>query len=65
MYAELVGRPTNADVDLLARMVAAPQLRTPIEAEGSWENVGDIARRLLGREFTGTAVLYLGTHTRQ
>lgn len=65
MSGELESRPANGDLDLLARMVAAQQLRIPIEAEGSWDDVGDIARRLLERTFTGKAVLHLGSHSRQ
>lgn len=64
MYAELVGRPASDDLHLLAHMVAAQQLRTPIEAEGSWDEVGDIAQDLLDRKFTGKAVFHLGTHSR-
>lgn len=63
MYSELIGRPSSEDLDLLARMVAAQQLRIPIEAEGSWHNIGDIAAGLMDRKFTGKAVLHLATQT--
>jgi NADPH:quinone reductase-like Zn-dependent oxidoreductase len=60
MYNELQNRPASEDLDLLAHMVARQQLRIPIEAEGTWDDVGEIARRLLDRKFTGKAVLHLG-----
>ncbi|GHO57568.1 hypothetical protein KSB_60430 [Ktedonobacter robiniae] len=43
----------------LAQMVAEQQLRTSIEVEASWHDIGDIAQRLLQRQFTGKAVLHL------
>jgi NADPH:quinone reductase len=60
MYNELQNRPARDDLDVLARMVARQQLRIPIEAEGTWDDIGDIAQRLLDRKFTGKAVLHLG-----
>jgi NADPH:quinone reductase-like Zn-dependent oxidoreductase len=60
MYNELQNRPASVDLDLLARMVARQQLRIPIEAEGTWNDIGDITQRLLDRKFTGKAVLHLG-----
>lgn len=60
MYNELQNRPASDDLDLLAQMVARQQLRIPIEAEGTWDDIGDIAQRLLERKFTGKAVLHLG-----
>ena len=60
MYSELIGRPASDDLDLLARMVSTQDLRIPIEAQGSWDDVGRIAQDLLDRKFTGKAVLHLG-----
>jgi NADPH:quinone reductase len=60
MYNELQNRPASDDLGLLAQMVARQQLRIPIEAEGTWDDIGDIAQRLLDRQFTGKAVLHLG-----
>jgi NADPH2:quinone reductase len=60
MYNELQNRPASDDLGLLARMVARKQLRIPIEAEGTWDDIGDIAQWLLDRKFTGKAVLHLG-----
>ena len=43
----------------LAQLVAEQHLRTLIEVEASWHDIGDIAQRLLQRQFTGKAVLLL------
>jgi hypothetical protein len=40
------------------RMAARQQVRIPIEAEGTWDDIGDITQRLLDRKFTGKAVLH-------
>jgi NADPH2:quinone reductase len=60
MYNELQNRPARDDLDMLAHMVARQQLRIPIEAEGTWDDIGDLTQRLLDRKFTGKAVLHLG-----
>ena len=44
---------------LLAELVAAKKLRPKVAIEARWEEIGTIARRLIDREFTGKAVLYL------
>ena len=59
MFAELDRRAASEDLAWLAQMVAAQQLRTPIEVEASWHDIGEIAQRLLQRQFTGKAVLHL------
>ncbi|HEY6410303.1 MAG TPA: zinc-binding dehydrogenase [Ktedonobacteraceae bacterium] len=43
----------------LAQMVAEQQLRTSIAVEASWHDIGEVAQRLLQRQFTGKAVLHL------
>ncbi|GHO94292.1 oxidoreductase [Reticulibacter mediterranei] len=43
----------------LVQLVAKQQLRTPIEVEASWHDIGEVAQRLLQRQFTGKAVLHL------
>ena len=47
------------DLAMLVRLVAGQKLRTPIEVESSWHNIGEVAQRFLQRQFTGKAVLYL------
>jgi NADPH:quinone reductase len=59
MYAELDSRARSEDLAWLAQMVARQQLRTPIEVEASWHDIGEVAQRLRQRQFTGKAVLHL------
>jgi NADPH:quinone reductase-like Zn-dependent oxidoreductase len=49
----------SKDLAWLAQMVAKQQLKTSIEVEASWHEIGDVAQRLLQRQFTGKAVLHL------
>jgi len=59
MSTELQHRAASEDLVRLAQMVAEQKLRPPIEVEASWREIGDIAQRLLQRQFTGKAVLHL------
>jgi len=59
MYAEFDSRPRSEDLAWLAQLVAEQQLQTSIEAEASWHDIGEVAQRLLQRQFTGKAVLHL------
>jgi len=59
MYKEFDSRPRSEDLAWLAQMVAEQQLRTPIEVEASWHDIGEVAQRLRQRQFTGKAVLHL------
>ena len=59
MYVELQRRAASEDLAWLAQLVAEQQLRTPIEVEASWHDIGEVAQRLLQRQFTGKAVLHL------
>jgi hypothetical protein len=47
---------TFEDLAWLAQMVAEQHLRTSIEVEASWHDIGEVAQRLLQRQFTGKAV---------
>ena len=47
------------DLAGLAELVAKQQLRTPIEVEASWHDIGDVVQRYVQRQFTGKAVLHL------
>src|SRR6266702_1014945 len=44
---------------LLAELIAAGKLKPQIAVETSWNEIGAIARRLIGREFAGKAVLHI------
>lgn len=59
LYDELDRRTGSEDLAWLAHMVARQQLQTPIEVEASWHDIGEVAQRLLQRQFTGKAVLHL------
>ncbi len=59
MSTELQRRAASPDLAWLAQQVAEQRLRTPIEVEASWYDIGEIAQRLLQRQFTGKAVLHL------
>ncbi|GCE29855.1 hypothetical protein KDA_53390 [Dictyobacter alpinus] len=59
MLAELDRRAASEDLAWLAQLVADQQLRTPIEVEASWHDIGEVAQRLQQRQFTGKAVLHL------
>ena len=56
---ELDSHARSEDLAWLAQMVARQQLQTPIEVEASWHDIGEVAQRLLQRQFTGKAVLHL------
>ncbi len=60
MFVELAHRAASEDLAWLVQLVAEQQLRTPIEVEASWHDIGDIVQRLQQRQFTGKAVLHLG-----
>ncbi|GHO99236.1 oxidoreductase [Reticulibacter mediterranei] len=64
LYGLIVGtepgsRARSEDLALLAQLVARQQLKTYIEVEASWHEIGEVAQRLLQRQFTGKAVLHL------
>ncbi len=52
MYKEFDLRARSEDLAWLAQMVAELQLRTPVEVEASWHEIGDVAQRL---QFTNLA----------
>jgi NADPH2:quinone reductase len=45
---------------LLADLIATGRLRPQIAIEAKWDQIGDVARRLIDREFAGKAVLHIG-----
>jgi NADPH:quinone reductase-like Zn-dependent oxidoreductase len=52
-------RRRSEDLAGLAQLVGRQQLRTSIAVEASWHDIGEVAQRLLQRQFTGKAVLHL------
>ena len=59
MYVEFDRRPRSENLAWLAQLVAEHHLQTSIEVEASWHDIGEVARRLRERQFTGKAVLHL------
>jgi NADPH:quinone reductase-like Zn-dependent oxidoreductase len=59
MFAELNRRAASEDLAWLAQLVAEQQLRTSIEVEACWHDIGEVVQRLQQRQFTGKAVLHL------
>jgi NADPH2:quinone reductase len=53
-------RPASGGLGRLARMVADGRLKPRIEVQAPWTEVGEIARRLIERGYTGKAVLRVG-----
>ncbi len=45
---------------LLAELIAARKLTPQIAVEAKWDEIGNLARRLIDRDFTGKAVLHIG-----
>ena len=59
LYARDLADERPEDMTLLAQMVADQRLRTSIEVEAPWEEIGEVGQRLLTRQFTGKAVLHI------
>jgi NADPH:quinone reductase len=60
LFHEVLAKPASGGLDRLARMVADGRLKPRIEVEAPWTEVGEIARRLIERSYTGKAVLQVG-----
>jgi NADPH2:quinone reductase len=57
IFHELEKKPAGEGLDRLARLVAGGELEPRISVEEPWSRVGEVARRLMERGFTGKAVL--------
>lgn len=60
LFHEVLARPASSGLDRLARMVAEGRLKPRIEVRAPWTEVGEVATRLIDREYTGKAVLQVG-----
>jgi NADPH:quinone reductase len=58
-FYEAAREPVGPDLARIAQMVADKQIQPIIDVEASWQEVGDVALRLIKREFPGKAVLHL------
>ena len=57
LFHEVLARPASGGLDRLARMVADGRLKPRIEVQAPWTEVGEVAKRLIDRGYTGKAVL--------
>ena len=59
LFHEVLSRPASVGLARLVSLVAERRLVPRIEIEAPWTEVGEVARRLLDRGFTGKAVLHI------
>jgi NADPH:quinone reductase-like Zn-dependent oxidoreductase len=59
VFHELKQEPAAIGLRWLLELVESAQLRPHIEIEASWNEIADIAQRLMERSFPGKAVLHL------
>ena len=57
LFHEVLAHPASDGLARLAGLVAEGRLRPHVSVEASWEEVGEVAQRLLERGYTGKAVL--------
>ena len=60
LFHEILAHPASDGLARISRLVAEGKLRTHVSVEASWEEVGEVAQRLLDRGYTGKAVLSVG-----
>lgn len=61
LFNEITRYPMAADLGRLLTLVADGRLRTSIEVEDNWSNVGIVAEALRQRRYSGKAVLHVGS----
>jgi NADPH:quinone reductase-like Zn-dependent oxidoreductase len=60
LFSEFTRETPGQALARLLSLVAAGRLRTPIELEADWTEIGPVAQRFFERRFPGKAVLHLG-----
>jgi NADPH:quinone reductase len=60
LFHEVLADPASDGLARLSRLVDEGNLRPHVSVETSWEEVGEVAQRLLDRGYTGKAVLSVG-----
>jgi NADPH:quinone reductase len=60
LFHEVLARPASEGLARLLRLVADGTLQPHIELEAPWEEIGDVAERLVDRDYAGKAVLHVG-----
>jgi NADPH2:quinone reductase len=61
LFHEALAHPASDGLARLSRLVAEERLTPLISVEAPWEEVGEVAQRLLDRGYTGKAVLSIGS----
>jgi NADPH:quinone reductase-like Zn-dependent oxidoreductase len=59
LFGELGAKPASQGLERLARLISDGQLRTFIDVEADWTQIGQVAQKLLNRQITGKAVLHV------
>jgi NADPH:quinone reductase len=59
LYREVERKPASDGLSRLLALLADGRLKTHIEIDDSWEQIGPTAAKLIDRAFTGKAVLRL------
>jgi len=59
LFHEILTRPASAGLVRLVRLVAEGSLEPRVELEAPWEEIGEVARRLIDRDYAGKAVLHV------
>jgi NADPH:quinone reductase len=57
LFHEILARPAGAGLARLLRLVAEGSLQPRIELEAPWTEIGEVAGRLIDRDYAGKAVL--------
>ena len=57
LFHEVLAHPASDGLARLSELVAEGHLRTSIEVEADWKEIGAVARQLVDRRYTGKAVL--------
>src|ERR671921_969111 len=57
LFYEVLAQPASGGLDRLVRVVDEGKLKPRIEVEAPWTEVGEVAKRLIDRGYTGKAVL--------
>jgi len=60
LFHEVLAHPASDGLARLSRLVAEGRLVPHVSVEAPWEEVGEVAQRLLDRGYTGKAVLSVG-----
>ena len=59
LFHETMAKPASGGLDRLAHLVAEGSLRPRIELEAPWTEIGEVAGRLIDRDYVGKAVLHV------